>query len=406
MLTKTVQCGRHKPFLFIHIRKTAGTSLHALLANQFPGDRVLLNAHSVSGPQEPADALFATGHVDFDYVRRFRTRPTIFTVLREPVSLASSCYHYFLGNDEEFFRRLESDWTRKEYQSRRLFTDRARQQDMLSFLTREEELARPWLSNVQTRQLAGASCVDGKADDAQLLETALKHLRQCDLVGLVERLDDTLLLVRGLMNWGRIGPLQHLNRTDRQTPDINARCIAMLRSWNTLDLRLHEEAVKLLQSKLKSLKRDPSENALDLSLLPDGANFTPDKTIRGYGWHQREFHDGNWLCWNSATTATLFLSLANTRPSRFRCFLSHAISPAALRALRISMNSVPLNLQEQRVENGWLFEGPLRRQVLQVTSQPIRITFECPVMEKPCDINPPSSDGRSLGVALGWIRID
>ena len=208
------------------------------------------------------------------------------------------------------------------------------------------------------------------------------------------------------MNWGRMGPLQHLNKTDRQSPDTaatDARCVAILRSWNALDLRLHEEAVKLFQSKLKSLERAPSENSLDLSSLPDGANFTPDKTIRGYGWHEREFHDGNWLCWNSATTATLFLSLAITRPSRFRCFLSHAINPAALRALRISMNSVPLNLQEQRVENGWLFEGPLPRQV---TSRPIRITIECPVMEKPCDINPRSSDGRSLGVALGWIRID
>jgi hypothetical protein len=71
-----------KPFLFIHIRKTAGVSLRGLLANQFPAGRVLFQAHSVSGPSEPGDANFVTGHVGLDYARRFAAAPTIFTTIR------------------------------------------------------------------------------------------------------------------------------------------------------------------------------------------------------------------------------------------------------------------------------------------------------------------------------------
>src|SRR2546423_14138472 len=95
-------------FFFLHIRKTAGTSLRGLLANRFPANSILFQAHSVSGPQQPGDALFATGHVGFDYAQRFRVAPKTFTVMREPISLALSGYYFFQKHDEQFFRVLES----------------------------------------------------------------------------------------------------------------------------------------------------------------------------------------------------------------------------------------------------------------------------------------------------------
>ena len=170
-----------KPFLFIHIRKTAGISLRGLLANVFPANRVLYQAHSVSGPQQPGDALFATGHVGFDYAQRFATPPTIFTTIREPVSRCLSAYDYFRNNDEYFFRSLATEVTDTDYESRRRFTEGARHLDMLRFLVEEESLARAWLSNAQTRQLAGASCAGLADDDPRLLETAMAHLAECDL---------------------------------------------------------------------------------------------------------------------------------------------------------------------------------------------------------------------------------
>ena len=400
--------GSAKPFLFIHIRKTAGSSLRGLLTNLFPVNRVLSNAHSVSGPQEPSDAIFATGHVGFDYVRRFAVPPTIFTVIREPVSRCLSAYHFFRGNDEHFFRALAADWTDAEYQSRRRFTDRARHLDMLRFLVEEEVVARAWLSNIQVRQLAGDSCVGLTDADPRLLETALANLGKCDLAGIVERLDDTLRLLGQVMNWGRLGPLQHLNRTIRpETPDVDPRCLEILRSWNSLDLRLYEEACRLFELKLKAADHgsldDIFPNTADLA---DGEQFTPDMPIRGYGWHERECHQGRWLCWNSAATATLDLYFSKSRSSKFRCLLSHVISQAALDNLRISLNSVPLALQKRQAGDGILMEGAIPKTATGTNPHLVRITFDCPVMQRPCDVNPNSTDNRSMGVAVGSIQID
>jgi hypothetical protein len=397
-----------KPFLFIHIRKAAGMSLRGLLANVFPVNRVLFQAHSVSGPQEPGNAIFVTGHVGFDYAQRFAIPPTIFATMREPVSRCLSAYHFFRNNDEHFFRTLAPDLSDAEYRNRRRFTDRARRLDMLRFLVEEEALARPWLSNVQTRQLAGSWCAGFADDDPRLLQAALANLGKCDLAGIVERLDDTLRLLGRMMNWGRIGPLQHLNSTIRpEAADIDLRCLEILRSWNVLDLHLYEEACRLFDMKLRAVDNKSVDSAApDPAWLVDGKEFTPDMPIRGYGWHERECHQGRWLCWNSAATAILDVGLSKFRSSRFRCLLSHVISQSALDKLQISLNAVPLTLQKREAEGGILLEGAVPEKALSASPRLARITFDCPVMQRPCDINPYSTDSRSMGVAVGWLRID
>lgn len=403
-----MRAGFAKPFLFVHIRKTAGTSLRGLLVNLFPVNRVLISAHSVSGPQEPGDAIFASGHVGFDYAQRFATPPTIFTTLRDPISRCLSAYHFFRSNDEQFFRILATEVAMPEYERRRRFTERARHLEMLRFLVEEETLARAWLSNAQTRQLAGGSCIGLADDDPRLFETALANLGKCDLAGIVEHLGDTLRLLEHMMNWGRLGPLQRLNSTIQpETAAYDPRCLDILRSWNKLDLRLYEETCRLFVSKVKALDHKSLCNApSNAPWIADGEEFTPDMPIRGYGWHERECHRGRWLCWNSSATATLELRFSKLRPSKFRCLLSHVISQAALDNLRVSLNSVPLALQKRQEGDGILLEGAVPDKALRTSPHLARITFDCPVMHRPCDINPNSTDDRSMGVAVGSIRID
>jgi hypothetical protein len=393
--------------LHIHIRKTAGTSVRTLLVNQFPAGRILSNAHSVSGPRGPGTAEFVTGHVGFDYARRFAALPEIFTILREPVSRALSAYQFYRNNDEKFFRAVRKDWSDSEYQARRRFTERARQLDMLQFLQEEERLARTWLANIQTRQLAGGSYLEVRDDDPTLLESGSANLALCLLAGLVERLDDTFWLLGRLMRWGELGPLQHLNRTFQltETP-IDPRCIELLRSWNTLDLHLYQEAAGLLQAKLHAARLQPHDSFPDLALLPDAADFTPEMPIRGYGWHEREFHQDRWLCWTAAPAATLHLRLSVDRPTRFRCFLFGVVDQAALDALQISINSVPLALEKQWTGDGWLLKSAIPNRVGETVSQLARITFDCGAVRRPSRINANSTDGRLLGVAVGWVRID
>jgi hypothetical protein len=394
-----------RPFFFLHIRKTAGVSLRGLLANRFPASKVLIAAHSVSGPQEPGDALFATGHVGFDYVQRFRIAPTTFTVLRNPVSRCLSAYNFFRSHDEQYFRDLSVELGAGDYESRRRFCDRARRLSMRQFLVEEEPLARTWLSNIQTRQLAGASCAGLADEDPRLIATALRHLELFDLVGIVERLDDTLRLLSTLMDWGRLGPLLHLNISARsEAPDVDPACIEILRSWNLLDLRLYHEAVRLFEAKVKKLNTQSQDTHASAVWPVYGEMFTPDQPIYGYGWHEREFHGDKWLCWNSSPVATLDLSLSKVIPSTFRCHISHAINQTALDRLRVRLNSKQLMLQKQEDSGGVRLEGEIPFEAWETDLKLARLTFDCPAMQRPCDIDENSVDHRSLGVALSWLR--
>ena len=86
--------------------------------------------------------------------------------------------------------------------------------------------------------------------------------------------------------------------------------------------------------------------------------------------------------------------------------LSHAISEAAPARLDISVNSTPLRLQKREVDGGILLEGEIARAAWAIDSIVARLTFTCPVMGRPCDVDPTSTDRRNLGVALAWLRME
>jgi len=396
-----------RPFFFLHVRKTAGVSLRGLLANRFPVGKLLFQAHSVSGPQAPGDAMLATGHVGFDYAQRFRTWPTIFTMLREPLSRNLSAYRFFQNHSGAHYRMLAAELSPADYESRRCFGEYAQRLGMRRFLRDHEALARSWLSNVQTRQLAGAACAALADDDPRLIETALRHLGSIDLVGIFERLDETLRLLGGLMNWGRIGPVQHLNMTRPSNSDPDPACLEILRSWNGLDSHLYDVARARFEARLAALDDASAKDIATSAAWPiEGEAYTPDQPIHGYGWYEREWFQGKWLCWNSSPIATLNLRPAQSRPSTFRCLLSHAINEAALARLEISVNSIPLRLRKREVDGGILLEGEIARVAWAIDSIVARLTFSCPVMGRPCDVDPTSTDRRNLGVALAWLRME
>ncbi len=393
-----------KPFFFLHIRKTAGVSLRGLLANRFPADRVLFQAHSVGGPQEPGEALFVTGHVGFDYAARFNVAPTTFSVLREPMARCVSAYHFLQSHNEAFFRILAGELGEADYQGRRRFQERAIALGPERFMAKEEALARRYLANVQTRDLAGACGTELADDDPRLLDAALAHLAQIDLTGIVERLPETLRLLGAMMHWQSFGPLQHLNRTPPPESEIAPAALDLLRSWNKLDLSLYAEASRLFEQKLEALPSEADASELATSLDADG--FTPDRPLHGYGWHEREYFEGRWLCWSSAPVATLNLRATTARPSQLKCLLSHVFNEDALNRLRITLNSQPLDLRKRETADGILIESEIPAKAWTADPHRAFLTFECPIMGCPRDLNPASPDARQLGFSLALLQLN
>jgi hypothetical protein len=206
-----------------------------------------------------------------------------------------------------------------------------------------------------------------------------------------------------MMGWGTLGPLPHVNRTPQSSaPGMNPESLAILESWNELDLRLYAEACRRFERKLRTSPAD-ADPPRATWVGPDG--FTPDQPLHGYGWCERENFDGRWLCWNSAPVATLDLRTPVARPSRFECLLSHVFNQHTLDRLAIMLNGHALTLRKREVRGGILIESDVPAKAWTADAHCAALTFQCPVMGSPRDLDPASPDVRQLGFALARLQL-
>jgi hypothetical protein len=228
-----------KPLIiYVHIPKTGGSSVinifHKIYGmersvrvkninnqeNHNAVEKILLN--------EPFKYDFILGHLgELDFHNLPVERPFYyFTVLRHPAERVISLYHYI--------RRSET------HHRHELF----KQIDNL-------ETALPQLGgNLQTRLISG---MPPKHEPTQAdLEQAKRNLEMLFLfAGVLERFDETLLLLNQMLGWSRmfIQP-PHLNATSRNrstSDEIYKRTIEL----NALDMELYEFANDLMNRKIQ-----------------------------------------------------------------------------------------------------------------------------------------------------------
>jgi hypothetical protein len=223
-----------RPVVFMHIQKTGGMSLATMMRRQFPRERILrvngtlrfAAARLAAIPEcRIAHLRFIYGHVPFglhDYLPR--SAAAYVTLLRNPVDPMVSIYYYAL-------RR--SEWALcGEIKRRRLSLRDFAMSDVAAEF-----------NNGQTRMLSGA---EDPIDFATALEKALENLnRYFLLAGLMERLDESVLLFRKLLGWRRVFyQKKNVNRHRIRLEDISGETLAAIERHNTFDLELYETACK------------------------------------------------------------------------------------------------------------------------------------------------------------------
>lgn len=400
--------------LFLHIPKTAGTSLRRFLCNQFPAQACLLDPLPL-GPRlqgwEPLQFAggefdqyaFVTGHLDYDCIARYRRRPYVLTVLRNPVDRALSAYYYQrtprlavgirsaaaqLGGDAGAFIL---DGLERVNRCRTLG----------EFLRAEPALARMTLGNLQTQYLAGARAVAAcREHPDRLLALAREHLRCCDAVLLAERLPETLALANPI--WGEQARMtlrsDNVTPGRRPMPDHTPAELEALAELTSLDLDLYRYAGELI--------RDRRETAASPNLvsvpLPDAADYTFDQPVPGHGWYIRESLDGEWFCWTD-WDASITLKLSSAGEHELRCNVRYVASAEAWRDLAISVNGHPVAVASRPgVPPGWI-AAPIPREWLH--SPEVNIGFRVAHTVRPSDRDPENPDTRRLGIALSRIQV-
>jgi hypothetical protein len=221
---------------FLHLPKTAGTTMRRVLDREYRNARRYEIGEDVTGDirkfrSRPWDADNAPnlvqGHMSYGLHEFVPGPSTYVTVLREPIRRALSDYHYVTSTPGHPIHEHVKDMSLVEY--------------FESGITGQ-------LSNGQVRLLSGDNLPEDRGVPSNRrmeradIERARAHLDDnFTAVGVQERFDETLLLFRRRLGW-RWPFYVRENVTSRsyRREDIPDDELARLRELNLLDIELYE----------------------------------------------------------------------------------------------------------------------------------------------------------------------
>jgi hypothetical protein len=230
-----------RPLYFLHIAKTAGTTVRTILDNAFAEKDIWpwyfpFNLRKISDDQ--ADSYhFYRGHTGLELIEKLHLKPEVVTWLREPVDLMLSAYHF-----RKQFREIP--------QSMKL-----------------EEWMEIYGQNLTFR---GFHClapnVLGLDETPEMVGKIMTTLDSCRVVGLVEDQEKSIQLL--CYQFGLLPPERNLklNPTLRRSrrEDLTQPQLQLLETASAVDKKIydHGKAIFLQQCQEMDQKLSPNQASL------------------------------------------------------------------------------------------------------------------------------------------------
>lgn len=182
-------------YFYLHIPKTAGTTFNNFLKKNFSSSNVIF--HIESKLDKIKDQTVLSGHIPL--VRAEKVIPNFdeyiqITVFREPLKQLSSHLRYVrkLGEPREKSRLLTHTPQIQKIVARLVLTDLSSTKELENFIVWLEEENLALFHNTQTQYLIGSRF----EITTEMLEGAKFYLEKIEYVGITERLDDYMRLLR------------------------------------------------------------------------------------------------------------------------------------------------------------------------------------------------------------------
>jgi hypothetical protein len=231
--------GPDSVLVLLHNLKTGGTTLRGIVARQYrweqtyvvPGRRDDLSSLDLSALDRER-VRYVDGHMPFG-LHALLGRPAVYiSVLRKPVERIVSLYDFALKDP-----------------ARALYAQtQGGSISLEQFVTGGVSLE---TDNGQTRRLSGLSPPFGQCSEATLKRAKENIRTQFAAVGLTERFDESLLLMRRLFGWRSVFYLREkVNRARRPAGSWTPESLALVEAHNRFDLELYQFAERLLDERL------------------------------------------------------------------------------------------------------------------------------------------------------------
>jgi hypothetical protein len=244
MNTKNGAAASVQSLIYVHVPKAAGSSLNTVINRQYPRRAI----HTIEGsnvqasieafkqlPTSQRETIQCLkGHMRFG-LHEYMPQPCVyFSMLRDPVERVLSTYYFILRRPGHYMyeRVVGGNVTLEAYVASRMAVI---------------------AHNGQTRIFAGLPVDQDEDPPPDLLERAKRNLRQhFVVVGLVERFDESLILMKRRLGWHSVYYVRRNVTRDRPNrADLPASTIRLIEQANELDMELYTFVEELLADSLR-----------------------------------------------------------------------------------------------------------------------------------------------------------
>lgn len=232
--------------LFLHVPKTAGTTLRSILEQNYPratihytdpGSPDPFGDFTALRPEKRAQFKVISGHYNFGFHTLLANDSVYITMLREPVERSLSEFYHITRNADHGLHEIV----------------RSGQMDLEGYLN---HLTSIYLDNRQMRLFAGEAEESdrGNPSSPEMLTTAKENLKNhFPVIGMTEHFDESLLLIKKLLGWQQTYYTRQnvgSNRPKQESIPTHER--ELLLAHNQYDLALYAYAQTLFEAQVQA----------------------------------------------------------------------------------------------------------------------------------------------------------
>ncbi len=230
--------------IFLHIPKTGGITMYQILRHNYPPESIwkvypaswedLQQAVNALPEERRARLRLLTGHIPYG-VHTLLGRPArYFTILREPVERTLSYFYYVRSHPDNPQYAQTRHMSLEEYIESGLLLDNGQVR---------------WLANIQLD-------TGFQKTTPAMLETAKQNLKTLVVIGLLERYDESLLVMKRVLEWRWLWYRKHnVNRRKHIYRQVPERARKRILEIHALDVELYRYAQMLFERQIARFGR-------------------------------------------------------------------------------------------------------------------------------------------------------